>query len=329
MTTITLDEKVADPSDLLLSAMTSPKPAHVRIEPHPDRVDATHDYALDELISIGADDPASRVPKAITADLWPRLWAPKGLLDHGTGDGPTPPRLLLRGFDVSGGSATVPTIRLRNAQMSRVESVIVRGGGLEVVNENHDPDDGRKGQTEHARIDVILSNCHDVGLRLAGSSSFRDLVLSATIHGARRPFVAERETNLYGMRSRIRIGVDGRQPAGVAAACILGGIHDAEVDLLVENKLPAGAPALFLGEKRSVGRDVDGIPFDISTQRQGSVRLHTVHAVETVAMFEGNAEDLPWYRFTHGNPHNGNRRRIQWHCADAHVYAHEGRSPGR
>ena len=338
MITHTLDATVADPSDLLLTEMTSAKPSHVRIEPDPERVDANFDYQVDELIEIPAGSPASRVAKAITADLNPRLWAPKGLIDHGAEDGPHPPRLFLSGFDVNGGvpasferqTEKVPTIRIRNGQMSRTRRLIVRGGGVELINENTDPDDGMKGQSEHADHEFALSNCHDVGLLLGGSSSFRGMRLKATIHGASRPLVGEASANLYGLRAHVVIGVDeARQANGFGAACILSSIHNAEIDLLVENKLEAGSPALYLGEKRSSGRDVDGIPFDESTQRQGSVRLHTVHTVPTIALFEGSRVDLPWYRFTHGNPHNGNRRRAQWHCADGQVFEHEGRSPGR
>lgn len=306
----------ANPSGTLEWFLRLAEPGVMEIFPTTDNVQINQKIVVDASVHVGA----TSFPKRVFCN-GTEFSAVNGFLDW-TGRPGAQDQGTLQIHDMSVWTGALEVgVKLRNHNKCFHSDWRLSGGLQTLVLGN--TGDGQSERSEFQRVSIV--NGKGDGLIWSGVSH-RETKFDGTISGTPRPMTIGPTANMYGSEIRVGMwlgGMDQMQlwhhEAGFAAACIHGNIHDADIDLLIENEHDGSAPLLYLGDKRTT---VQGQ--SISTQKQGKIRMHTVHVAPFIAMFAGDAADLPEYRFTHGNPANGNRNRVQWHCNDEQVMAHSG-----
>jgi hypothetical protein len=200
-------------------------------------------------------------------------------------------------------------IKLQNPNRQTLRNVTVKGAITGVWVQNTIPE----GQAEYNHLDIEVINCTR-GFRASKTNdawgSMRGTEMWALVSGATYPYEFHR-MGPYASNLNLHAHVVGSTPSNWAAFCFRGGnTHGSNISLLMEGETEI---ALYLEEART--------PYtNASLTAQTHIGLHTIHAVEHVAIYDGLIEDLPSWRFTHGDPHNGNHLRPQWTCADGQVF---------
>ena len=144
----------------------------------------------------------------------------------------------------------------------------------------------------------------------SGNSSHRGWDMHAVITGTPKPFTLGPGGNVYGGQFRLQISATDGLLNPNAAVCLDGFIHGAHFDILIENEAQIG---IALGNPLKNN-------WPSKQNKQGFLRAHFVHEVTHPGIFDGPMAELPPYRFTYGNPANGNSTRPAWTCTDGDVW---------
>lgn len=244
----------------------------------------------------------SRDTKWILNGNGARIWFPNAdtvEFENPTGGPANQDKVRLDGTSFEGAG-----LKFKQPNMVRVHDCIVKHAGTGLDIQNTVPE----GQAEHNSFDLRIINCN-LGVHAhkwsASWGSMKGTYMRTLVSGTAKPYRFARMSPYQGELHLSAFGGNVVSP-DVAVFCFQGGLQGARLNLMLEGEANL---ALYVDESPT---EYTRTPLS----KQADIRMATVHRVNHVAVYNGASHNLPDWRFTHGDSHNGNDLLPQWECMD-------------